>query len=463
MELHLLDMGTEKYGDCILLTHGEKRILIDGGHPGDTASIRYQLAKILGKQSPFKIDLLIVTHCHADHIGCLPQLVKLGYIVPTEALLANPEYRWFDSMNGLADSLEDSVKDGLDFNPDFALSEALDEEDRSDMPDDELEEFLFDAPRLGPSYQEMIELLKTNGCAVYLYNGILSEHTDLEERFSEFGLEILGPTPEHLEITKESLKKKRSKKAVSDFVSSEDSVEKVKITTVYRNLIASLKSPVADTAFQNSGAINSQSIVLKIKSQTEGWTALLAGDMQFASADVTGLDEIMQTLLKKVYQAGPYDFIKTSHHSSENAVNKEMIDHWVSEKTVFFAHTGGLNDVHHPDSTVLKILESHTDKINFARTDRNGIISVKKVKDGELQMWISKGDFNNFETNKRIDDVNTGVNQPGIIEKKEFLRPATPFIERKNTQDFVEVTAKIPHESTTVRLTIEIDPQKKNF
>ena len=453
-------MGSEKYGDCILLTAGEKRILIDGGHPGDTASIRYQLAKILGKQSPFKIDLLVVTHCHADHIGCLPQLVKLGYIVPATALLADPGYRWSDDVNvptvGAAD--------GLDFDPDLALSEALDEEDRSDMPDEELEEFLFDAPRLGPSYREMIDLLRENGCEVNLFTGVETDYTALEGRFSEFGLKILGPTAEHLEITKDSLKKKPSKKAVSDFIGMEDSAEKVKITSIYRDLVSNINSQQTDAAFINSGAINSQSIVLKVESQNEGWKALLAGDMQFASADVTGLDEIMAVLLENVYDAGPYDFIKTSHHTSDNALSREMLNRWISlEKTVFFGHTGGLNDIHHPDSEVLKILESYKNDINFARTDRNGIISVKKGKDGELQMGISKGDFNNFEPNKRIDDVNIVAKQPEIIEKREILRPAAPFIERKNTRDFVEVTAKIPNESTTVRLTIEIEPQKKNF
>ena len=62
MRIDLLDMGTTKYGDCILVRHGSKTILIDGGHPGDAASIEAQLTELLGHDGPFGLDLLVVTH-----------------------------------------------------------------------------------------------------------------------------------------------------------------------------------------------------------------------------------------------------------------------------------------------------------------------------------------------------------------------------------------------------------------
>ena len=35
MEIHLLDVGTREYGDCIIVHNDKKRILIDGAHKGD--------------------------------------------------------------------------------------------------------------------------------------------------------------------------------------------------------------------------------------------------------------------------------------------------------------------------------------------------------------------------------------------------------------------------------------------
>ena len=81
LEVYLLDMGREKYGDSILCRLGSRSILIDGGHPrdikdrGEYLSIPNQLAEIFGHEAPFDISLLVVTHCHNDHIGCLPEMV----------------------------------------------------------------------------------------------------------------------------------------------------------------------------------------------------------------------------------------------------------------------------------------------------------------------------------------------------------------------------------------------------
>src|SRR5881296_2319032 len=81
--VHLLDVGVEEYGDSILCQFGDATIMIDGGHPSDQVgseghpSIPQQLGGLLGDSiPPFSVDLLIVTHAHLDHIGCLPSLVQ---------------------------------------------------------------------------------------------------------------------------------------------------------------------------------------------------------------------------------------------------------------------------------------------------------------------------------------------------------------------------------------------------
>src|SRR5262245_19814290 len=79
---HFLDVGATKYGECTLVRFGDIAVLIDGSHESDFAgqdgydSIPVQLEQIFGHPPPFKITFLVVTHCHADHIGCLPKLVS---------------------------------------------------------------------------------------------------------------------------------------------------------------------------------------------------------------------------------------------------------------------------------------------------------------------------------------------------------------------------------------------------
>ena len=91
---HFLDMGREKYGDSILAVFGDKRILIDGGHRSDFEgqdgfrSLPEQLESLIGPP-PFRISLLVVTHCHSDHIGCLPEMVANDLLKPEWALVAH--------------------------------------------------------------------------------------------------------------------------------------------------------------------------------------------------------------------------------------------------------------------------------------------------------------------------------------------------------------------------------------
>ena len=101
MKIHVLDVGDKIYGDSILVVHNGRSILIDGAHRGDDDLILGQLSEVLGEELPIAIDLLVVTHCHSDHIGCLPELVMDGKISVRRALLSDPEL-------GFAPSGEDS-------------------------------------------------------------------------------------------------------------------------------------------------------------------------------------------------------------------------------------------------------------------------------------------------------------------------------------------------------------------
>src|SRR5688572_29068417 len=94
LRIHALDMGDRMYGDCLLVEGGGRTVLIDGGHDNDFQgqegfeSIPDQLEWLLGPL-PFVVDLLIVTHVHADHIGCLPKMLEADLLRIDTSLVAD--------------------------------------------------------------------------------------------------------------------------------------------------------------------------------------------------------------------------------------------------------------------------------------------------------------------------------------------------------------------------------------
>jgi hypothetical protein len=86
--VHFLDMGTRKYGDCMLVECGGKSVLIDGGHAGDQKassgghrSIPEQLQKVLGHPPPFEIALLIVRFTSRKPLPLLEAFADIGLMI----------------------------------------------------------------------------------------------------------------------------------------------------------------------------------------------------------------------------------------------------------------------------------------------------------------------------------------------------------------------------------------------
>ncbi|WP_159478703.1 MBL fold metallo-hydrolase [Dyadobacter sp. 3J3] len=461
MTIYVLDMGLRQYGDCILITHGDKKILIDCGKPVDKSSIRLQLKKILQQEPPFHFDLLIMTHCHDDHIGSLPELIEMDEISAGRYLLADPDLRWKKP----TDTDGANEKDGI--------TEALFEEDYSNLSDSELELFLSDVDTIDVRYRRMISTLTARGANVKLFEGVDADnYDDLHNEFKDFGLKIMGPTRNHLQITRNGVLGARE--AVADFFEQSDNTDTIEsMVELYRKIFndGTIDSQAFLDATKNSGSINNQSIVVKVSA--DGLTALLAGDMQFAEPNVVGIQQEMDLLLEKVFEEGPYTLIKTCHHTSENGLSDPMLDRWISEGTEFFVHSGGLRDDDHPDEKVLKSLKARKNSIKFARTDRNGMIKIEKGNSGDLVMSITKGTINNFDVN--VEPDGTGPqDEPIIAEEAPVTEGVIPVVKEvenimipqqtsSGDQGFVELVAKIPANISKVTITVEIDGEKKKL
>lgn len=68
--VHILDVGQ---ADSIFVRFPDgKTMLVDGGNPGDSEYI----SNFLHKNNVEKLDFLVATHPHSDHIGGLPEIIK---------------------------------------------------------------------------------------------------------------------------------------------------------------------------------------------------------------------------------------------------------------------------------------------------------------------------------------------------------------------------------------------------
>jgi len=62
------DVWKFKGGSSVYLIKGEKNILIDAGDADDKKELSVEVSKVLGKK---KVDVVLLTHMHYDHIGNL--------------------------------------------------------------------------------------------------------------------------------------------------------------------------------------------------------------------------------------------------------------------------------------------------------------------------------------------------------------------------------------------------------
>ena len=406
---HFLDMGNTQYGECIVAIFDTKKILIDAGHRGDLKgqqgfrSIPEQLQKVLGEPKPH-FDLLVVTHCHDDHIGCMPELVSEGIVSADWALVSDE--KWGYGRGSGADSDADF---GLDDANDAVrgIVAALCEEDHSDLTDASLTAFIDAAATVEDRYSQMLEQLHDNGTKIIRWQRD-ELPDDFNSTFASLGLNVLGPSKEQLEACNNVLAGfiKRATRTVRARVQDAP----ISPSTVYRDILSTLDA--ADMAGTSGPAKNNQSIVLAFG--PPGQRVLLGADMQLAKSELPTANDSMTALRDVVAASGPYIFVKALHHTSYNGLDDDVLSSWGNPQ--FILHSGGRNDKNHPDKTALATLKRHRSELKYARTDRNGIIAFTS----ESGFVIEGGRLNDFSANAASDTPEPFV---GAIQAPEKAQP----------------------------------------
>lgn len=403
---HFLDVGAQKYGDCIVVEFGSVRVLIDGSHEKDFEgqagfdSTPEQLAEIFSSEAtPHPITLMVVTHCHQDHIGALPKLVSEGIIKPKWALITDHKLGF-----GRTDDDSDSANrtDLLDPRAQ-RLAAALREEDASDLSDAELEEFMDGAMTVESKYSRMLADLKKKGVKVVEYRGQPLPAALIAD-MAPSAMTLLGPSRDQLVLAAQQIAttNKEATDAVRDALVRDATLSDLDL---YRQIVTreardaaqaqGVDASSADFANPRGNGMNCQSITLAFGPPAA--RALLAGDMQFAEPGVKGANSEIAKLRAVVKAAGPFRLFKTTHHTSHNGQNNDILEDLGDPPLI--VHSGGSHDASHPFPATLKILKSRSRDIVFARTDRNGLITVEPHLDPDRAVTISKGRVNDFTDN----------------------------------------------------------------
>lgn len=391
LEIHFLDVGREKYGDCIFVRRGAMSALVDGGHLGNatadgvTPSIPDQLRQLTGQtEGVIRVNLLVVTHCHGDHIGCLPELITGGQLVAEVALVADELLGFGRDANGARSPEVETAP-----TPVKQVIAALHEEERKPSEVDGLAEFLLDAARLEDRYGAMLLHLQAAGSRLVRYGR--DDHRSLETTFSVLGLKILGPTADQLVICAEQLQRAQQR-AARVLTPLQESVTTDDLTHLYLEYLRLL--PVLDGGGRQDGAaVNNQSMMLSFGEAHE--RLLLTGDMQLAAPGTAGLQKLMQELYIATLAHGPYAVVKTAHHTSRNGLTKEMAEALTRR---YLVHTGGRGDPWHPSADVLEEFKRLRAGLIFARTDRNGLISITGDR-----LNVTRGKLGDFTPNHSQD------------------------------------------------------------
>src|SRR3546814_9684025 len=117
------------------------------------------------------------------------------------------------------------------------------------------------------------------------------------------------------------------------------------------------------------------------------------------SSDVCSSDlrQRMVALRNSVSNAGPYAFVRLSHHGAANGTDNAFLD--AVHETSRFGISTGAGDPGHPSEKVLKLLSDRSSQIEWARTDRNGLVSLR-LDSEDPRFEIARGELSDAGVDK---------------------------------------------------------------
>jgi len=394
-EVHLLDVGRSQYGDCILCRINDQWVLIDGGHKADIkgsishTALPTQIRQTMGLADgdDIHIDLLIVSHTHADHIGCLPEMVA-GPLKARWALLTAPDLAWPEVQ--AADSI----------NNEGARAYAIMREEYHHYPDElSFDSAVADASSLQRRYREMIQKLRKDGTNVVLHGQ--DELDALEQEFSAIGMSVLGPSKEAMAACAHYLEG-----TGRDFLTTADAVivDDITVRWLYDHMMdAWRQNEQPDGLF--GPVVNMQSSVVVFDDGDHSF--LFMGDSQLEKPGVPGPTvrndvAAIRAKLAALGQQKPFNFVKAGHHGSHNAIGPNVLTD-LGKNTVTFGLCTGSESRHHPSEQFLKALVQHSPNLVLGRTDVNGKVTFL-FQDGQLDSQVERGALNDVSKPHAAED-----------------------------------------------------------
>lgn len=466
-QVDLLDVGAIEYGDSVLVQAGGLTALIDGGKTasgGQTESVIFgesvrhrpldqQVSYLLdGKK---EVDLVVVTHCHSDHIGCLPKLFEEGRISCKWALVADAQLGYGITAD------EDLLPDFSAMQPHHKLRLALREEPCLSDDPAEISAFIEDAAREYTDYVDFVKALRLKlGAKCVEYRGLSEADSPgigaLLAAMAPMQLKIYGPTITQL-VHCASFLEGRADSGETEIAEAlrEKSNDLAAAYLSLRTLAADFDGE--SDAGANGNAVNNQSLVMSVSDGTH--RVLLTGDMQFVKPQLDD-DQVkteMRNLIAAVEADAPFDFVKLSHHGATNGQSLEFLRRL--KPGMLGISTGSRSRVHPTKATLDALAKLDTEaNVEWARVDINGRCRYF-VRNGKGRLSVRRNDLNDLTlpTDRAGDEAPASppATRPGV-EPAPLPKPAVTA--GASDGNGFEVVVRLPPAGGKVSLTIEAQP-----